>query len=554
MAVIAFEYKDFEREGFSKDQADKLIAAVGIEVEESDGAQIKINVTPNRPDLLDFVGVLRAIRNFSEKKVPQEGFYKVKDESMLTITVERPVMKIRPYISGMVVKNLDLSGNKLKNLINFTEKFADTYGRKRKKLAIGIHNLDAIKGGLDYTADAAGSITPLNGPGKKMGFDQVMKEHEKGTAYQAAIPEYGTKKALYPHLKDDDKVIALIPITNCEETRVTEKTTELFVDITGTSLATVRNAAALLACSFIDAGADVYPITIDYPKGAETTPVLEYGTRKLSVRKADLTLGVALGRHNIVQLANKMGYVAAKLGNSVALYIPPYRVDVIDERDLIEDLAISFGYDNIVPLPVSGFADGLAQDTMEQENRLATFMVGLGFMESVNSSLTSEKVNFGNLRRAGTKDTYVSIVDAKTTNITMLRTDLLPSLLQNLQDSTGERMPHRLFEVGRVFAVYGDRLVEAVHLGFVSCHARANFAEAKAAAEEIMAFSGIDSVKFTQHSNNAFIEGRCAAVSAGLEVLGVMGEIHPEVLGNFGLEEPAVGAELIVIKEIKYEV
>jgi len=178
---------------------------------------------------------------------------------------------------------------------------------------------------------------------------------------------------------------------------------------------------------------------------------------KMSLRRADFTLGIVLGRHNVVSFANKMGYVAAKYGNSILFFIPPYRLDVISERDLIEDVAIAFGYDNIQPIPVTGVADGLAKDTAEQENRIATTMVGLGYSEAINSILTNETTNFENMQRQYKEGTYVQIADAKTEQITMVRTDITPSLLQNLSISTNERMPQRLFEIGRVFQLDATR-------------------------------------------------------------------------------------------------
>ncbi len=169
MAIVTFELKDFKRLDIPWEKIEEAILNMGIEIEEKTDTEIKINATPNRPDLLDFVGLTRAIENFTGKKDPRQDFYKIKNEPVLTIEVTQNVRKVRPYIAGIVVKNVDLSGNMLKYLINFTEKFADTYGRKRKKLAIGVHNLDVIKGNITYDASEDESFVPLNGT-KKMSF------------------------------------------------------------------------------------------------------------------------------------------------------------------------------------------------------------------------------------------------------------------------------------------------------------------------------------------------------------------------------------------------
>ncbi len=554
MAVVGFEIKDFESLGYTKGRLAELLPAVGLEVEGMTDAEVRTNVTPNRPDLLDFIGVLRLLDSFTGKSVPNEGRYTIKNQPVMNIEVAKEVKEVRPFIAGLVVKNVDLSGNTLKYLISFTDKFADTYGRRRAKLAIGLHNLDAIEGSeLVYGAAAGGEeqhFVPLNSA-KQMSFSEAVRSTEKGRTYGYTLGGAGTR---YPFLKDSKKVLALIPIINSEATRVTEKTRELFVDITGTSRGTIDNAANLLACSFMYSGAEVYPVTVEYKNGAEVTPKPAYREVKVSLRNAERTLGVELGRHNVIGLANKMGYVAAKYGGNVQFFVPPYRVDVLNDQDVIEDLAISFGYDNIVAAPVSGYVDGLADELTEEENDMAVFMIGIGYTEAINSSLTNEKVNFENMRRKASADKYISIADSKTLSVSMLRTALLPALMQNLRESMNERMPHRMFEIGRVYGLEDKRPREAIHIALVSEHARANFAEIRSAVDEILKYTEMKDVEFKEARDEAFIAGRCASVVAGDNVVGVLGEMHPEVLERFGLEEPTVGAELTIVKEIKYEV
>ncbi|MFI5412271.1 MAG: phenylalanine--tRNA ligase subunit beta [Candidatus Micrarchaeales archaeon] len=550
MAIVTFELKDFKKLDIPWDKIEEAILSMGIEIEEKTDSEIKVGVTPNRPDLLDFNGLARSIENFTGKRNPQQDFYKIKNEPMLTIEVTPEVRKIRPYIAGIVVKNADLSGNMLKYLINFTEKFTDTYGRKRRKLAIGIHNLDVIKGNITYTASENESFVPLNGS-KKMSFKEIIENHEKGITYQSTIESTGSK-TLYPLIKDSEKILAMIPITNSDATKVTEKTTELFIDITGTSITTIRNAAALIACSFMYAGAEVYPVTVAYENGAEITPELNYTEIKVSMKKADKTLGVDTGKHNVIALANKMGHTAAKYGNSVLFYVPPYRVDVLGEQDIIEDIAVAYGYDRIVPVPVYGTTDGLASDQSENENRLATLMLGLGYTESINSILTNEKMQFENFGFEYKKENFISIAEAKTANITMLRFTIAAGLMENLADSRSERMPQRLFEIGRVFSLEKDKVNESLQLGIVSEHSKANFDEMRNVVDRIMKFMNLD-YKIEQSSSPAFIEGRHAVIKVKGEVIGGVGEFHPKVLLNFGIEEPVVCAGINIIKDVKYD-
>ncbi len=550
MAIISFDIRDLRIQGVPQEKVLEAILGLGIEIEEKTSKELKLNITPNRPDLLDFTGLVRAIENFAGKRVPRENFYRIKNKPELTISVTEEVYTIRPYIAGMVVKNADLSGNMLKYLINFTDKFADTYGRRRKKLAIGIHSLNAIKGNITYTASGEGSFKPLNST-RPMSFSDIINGHDKGAAYRDTIPKNESGRTLYPYIADSEKTLALIPIINSDATKLSPKTRDLFIDITGTSKTTIRNAAALLACSFMYAGAGVYPVIVSYPMSKETTPALSYDEIKVSLKVADETLGIEAGRHNVITLANRMGYVASKYGSSVLFYVPPYRVDVLNDQDAIEDIAVAFGYDRIVPMPVKGIAEGLASEQYELEDGLASFMVGLGYSEAVNSMLTNEKLNFDSVMKKYEEESYVSVADAKTSSITMLRTSLLPGLLQNLAGSRAEKLPQRLFEIGRVFSLSKGKIKESVKLLVVSEHAKANFAEMRSVADSLLKYMGI-SYKVKPGESSANIEGRTASIVVGDEIMGRIGEVHPQVLENFGLEEPVVSLSLTLVKEVKY--
>jgi phenylalanyl-tRNA synthetase beta chain len=126
----------------------------------------------------------------------------------------------------------------------------------------------------------------------------------------------------------------------------------------------------------------------------------------------------------------------------------------------------------------------------------------------------------------------------------MLRTSILHELLQNLGISKNERMPQRLFETGSVFSVSGGKPEEYPRIALVSEHAKANFAEIKSVVESALRHMAVGDYSIEEAHDGAFIDGRCAFVKAGGAAIGIFGEIHPEVLEMFGLEEPVVAAEM----------
>jgi phenylalanyl-tRNA synthetase beta chain len=341
-----------------------------------------------------------------------------------------------------------------------------------------------------------------------------------------------------------NNIMGMIPIINSEFTRVTAQAKNLFIDITGTSKNGIDQACRLLACSLIDMGSEVHPCTVSYAAKKETGPILEYKDVKVKITEIQRSLGVPIDLDKVIGLANKLGHVAAKYNSLLLARVAPYRVDVMNEQDIVEDIAIAYGYDRIDPLPVLGAFQGVPDEAIEYANKLAMIMVGLGFTEAMNTYLTNERVNSGSMMHKYDADETVRVSYSKTENMTMLRTNILHELLQNLSESRSERMPLRLFEIGSIFSVKGGKAAEGRNMAFVSEHSKANFAEIKSFTESALRHMHIDSYTVEDARDNAFIEGRCASVKVKGRSIGHFGELHPKVLENFGLEEPTVAAEL----------
>ncbi len=547
MAIVTFELADLKLLGVSKEDVQSAVDKLGMSLESIDESEVSIDVTPNRADMLHITGFAKAVEYLLGKKVPKEKFYSIKNNPILKVNVTGAVKKIQPFIAVAVVKNIDLSGNKLKNLVNFTEKFCDTYGRKRKKLSMGIYNFDAISGELEYGAMPDGEFIPL-GASRKQGFREILKTHPKGIEYSGIL---GKTKA-YPVLKDSKNILALIPIVNSENTKVTAETRNLLIDITANSRNAAEQAMNLMACTAIDMGADLYPCEIVYKKKSMITPNLEYRRMRIRKSRAENTLGFWLQDNKIINLVNKLGYVGAKYGKYTLVYVPPYRLDVLNDQDIIEDIAIAYGYDKIAPMPILGSAIGKPYRLTEYANKASVLMVGLGFSEAMNHYLTNERLNFEKIEGEADEKSVITVAYAKTDAITMLRTTLLPSLMENLENSIHEKMPQKLFEIGKTFHLDKDKVIERTKLAMVSEHSKADYSEIKSTVERFLNFAGISDYKLAESKLKAFIDGRAADIIVKGETIGSFGEISPKVLRNFKLEEPVVAAEISVDDTYKY--
>jgi len=371
-------------------------------------------------------------------------------------------------------------------------------------------------------------------------FEKVLRS-EAGVEYKAAA---GGK---YIALSDSKKVIALIPVINSEETRVTENTKNLFIDITGTSQKAVEDISSLLACSFMDQNAKVSTIAVNYGKKKVVLPSIASKEERISIHDIDRTIGAKLSESDLIALANRLGYKGSKYGNSILLEVPPYRMDVLNYQDIIEDIAIAFGYSNIVPLPVMGNSFGHRSAITGLCNDLEATMTGLGFDQAINNYITNDETQFDRMGQKREQN-LVTIAYSKTASLTALRSWILPSLLTDLSASQHERMPLKLFEIGSVFKVERRKAVEGINLAFVSEANGINFSEAKAYVEAI-ASSLEMKIVIEGTENPAFIKGRCAGIFMNGKQIGTLGEIHPNVLKNFSITEPTIAAEISLIAE-----
>ncbi len=541
MPVISFNKKyvyGLLGSGIDEKKLEEQVTKLGFEVESVDSENISLEVTANRLDLLDAVGFARALKNFMHKS--SKFSYEIKNkEPAFSITVDPSVKRIRPFISGIAAYGVKMDESALANMINYTEKLCETYGRNRRKIAIGLHDLDSVKPPMSYKASGDMSYVPLGNEGA-MKFSEVLEGHEKGRQYGSIIK--GAKKSYYPALIDSEGVMSFIPILNSDRTRITTATRNVFVDITGTSEYAVNKIPDLIAASLMDLGAEVRKVRIDYGKKHIDTPETERRYITIPLSKAEKEIGVEIGYNNIISLANKMGYEAALIGNNIRFSVPEYRLDVIDEQDIIEDIAIGYGYDYINPLSVFYSQQGSLEERTKFNRKVVEIMIGLGFSEMTNSYLTNASTNFEKPCIEDRKEA-IRLKDSKTETISMMRTWILPSLLSNLGMSSHERMPQDIFELDMAFCVKSGKPVESHRLGCVSINPKSNFNEVKAAVEGLLSALGKEH-SISEYRHGSFIDGRCAEISIDGKGMGFFGELHPKVLKNFGIEEPGTAFEL----------
>jgi len=412
-----------------------------------------------------------------------------------------------------------------------------TIGRNRRRMAIGVHDLSKIKFPLTYKAvDKNFSFVPLDFD-REMTVEEILNEHPKGKKFAFILEG----KNVYPMIVDaDGEAISFPPIINAEKTRVTEKTTDLFIDVTGFD-EYVDKALNILATMLADRGGVIESVEVIYPDKAFVSPDLS--PRKMDVSKEEIygLLGFKPSDEEIRVALERMRFGVEKIDDKiVSVLVPPYRADIMHEWDVIEDIAIGYRYDRIEPEYPKTMGIGKSHPWNDLREVVKEIMIGLGFLEVITFTLTNERVQYDWMkRRAERWKDYVPLMKPLTEDHTIVRTDLLPKLLEVLAVNKHHPMPQRIFEVGDVVVGMKNRL----RLACCITHSRANFAEIRGVVQAVMRELNLD-WDVEESGDQAFIEGRRADVIVGGKKVGVFGEIHPEVLEKFDITNPVAGFEL----------
>lgn len=549
MPVVSVKLRDFCSLiglDLSIDDLRNRMPMMGVAWERDYEDGFDVEVFPNRPDMFSVEGLARAYAGF----IGVSGGLRSYDvrENGPVVYVDRSMASIRPYILVALIDGVEISECFLESMIQLQEKLHLSYCRDRRKASIGIHDASRLEYPLIYKAVGGDELRF-----KPLDFDEeltpkeIIEKHPKGIAYGHLIRSYG----LYPILMDArGRVLSMPPIINGEFTRVTTSTKRLLIDVTGLDMDVVSSVMKILVCNICERGGVIYRgeaiYEYDTPLGMHVrAPILEPYTMKLDLSRACRLIGVDIGVEEALKLLKRMRYDAKVIDEkTIEVYIPPYRVDIMHWVDLAEDLLIAFGYDKVEPV-IPAIATIGGESSIELFTRkVREIMVGLGFQEVMTYILTNPTDQFDLMRIE--RSPYVEIENPKTLEFTMCRLWLLPCLMKVLALNKHNPYPQKIFEADDVVVLDQSSETGARNLrkmAAASAHTEADFAEAKAIAEALMRCLGLKA-SYKPLTHPSFIDGRAAAVEVDGEEIGFLGEIHPEILENLGLENPVAALEV----------
>ncbi|MBI2148558.1 phenylalanine--tRNA ligase subunit beta [Candidatus Woesearchaeota archaeon] len=542
MPTINVNKKEFLKnigKKLSDEAIEEKISMMGVAVEEVKDNEIIVEVFPNRPDLLSEYGLARAASTFLGTS---KGLKKYNvNESNYVLRVEK-TLENWSYAVAAVVKGLRLNDTKIREIIQIQEKLGITFLRNRKKGGLGLYPLEKIKFPVKFTSELKEKIKyrPLEYP-KVLSAEEILEKHPTGIKYKHLVQ--GWKK--FPIFIDSkNTLMSMPPIINSHDVgKITEDTTDVFVECTGPDFKTINAALNILVTALADMGGRIYEVKCVYGKKTYIIPNLKSEEVKIDVDYIKKRIGLDLKPYEVSRLLEKMGYGIKKKGKDLFALVPAYRADVIHQIDLAEDVAIAYGYDNLKE-EIPNVATIAEENKFEVfKRKISNVLTGLGLLETHTYNLTSKE---NQTIKMNINIKCVELLNSLNEEYNVLRAWMIPSLIQILKENKHNEYPQNIFCSGNVFSHDSEKdtgIKESIRLAVVLSSTNANFTEIKQILDSLAkALDFKYQIKEVEHSS--FIPGRIGRISVNSVDIAYIGEIHPQVLENFNLEMPVAALEI----------
>lgn len=553
-------------------QIEDALFDFGMEIKnQSNTGEWEIEIKAERSDMVSLQGVARALRAYLEISpgMPKWQIKKLKN-SEYEVNVDSSVAKVRPYTVAAVIKGLKFDDKKIKEVIWVQEKLHQTIARQRKKGAIGIYPMETIKWPISYKALKPEQIKfkPLEAT-KEMTGAEIIQKHPTGKEYAHLLSD----KSIYPIFVDsNNEILSMPPVINSEKTgRVNEKTKDIFIECSGFDLNFLSDLLNILVTMFADMGGGIYSVDVNYKNQisnqksikskklndkankSKTYPDLTPYEKIVDVKTANNTIGFNLNSKEAQKLLKKMMYdIVSVNGDKIKVKVPRIRTDIWHEIDIIDDLTRAYGFNNLKPTFPNVSTIGETLPLSDLKENLSELLMGLGFLETYTFGLTSiedqyVKMNLISEDKKPFKD-YIPLKDSAEKGLNVIRTWMIPEQLKCLRNNMNNSLPQKIFDCNFVVIPNNSKDVLSENVMKLSAMITNNvvtFTEIKQILDNLMLSLDIK-ITLEPIKHPSFLEGRTGKILVGKKEIGIIGEINPVVLQNFGLANPVVAFELNV--------
>ena len=557
---------------FSDLEFESLCFKFGLEVESNEivGTEkyFKIDCPANRHDLLSSEGLAMALRSYiGLSSFP--GITLQHTQSPTKVKVLPAVKTIRPFVSCAILRNVTFTAESLESFIEYQEKLHQSLCRKRSLASVGTHDLDKLSLPIRYDAWSKAEIkftplkqaTPLCCAGN--GLADFYRNDKHIFPYVGLLSGYEK----YPVIVDSQsKILSLPPIINSAQTEVTVSTKNIFVEVTGVDQNKVNTLLNLMVASFsslCEKKFTVEAVDIGTDEGKHSTPILNDTlitcSRQSFAKRIGIPVEALENSENLRELLQKMQLKPFESKTDAGYFtvsVPPNRPDILHECDIMEDIAIAYGYDKLVKerQEVKTVSEGRQTKFGKLSKAIKAELAHAGYCESLSFSLCSHDEAFHDCLKSDDGKTAVRILNPQTKEFQICRPALLPGILKTVASNLKEALPIRLFEVSDVVLKSEQCEVGARNehrLGCFHAHGESSsFENIRGTLDYLFQKLDIKNWHLKPNSSllSSYMNGRCAEIfmdtDSGAFSVGHMGVLHPKILNNFGIPFPCSYLEI----------
>ncbi|MDD5427904.1 MAG: phenylalanine--tRNA ligase subunit beta [Candidatus Omnitrophica bacterium] len=531
---------------------------------------LEIEVTANRPDWLSYIGVARELSAITGNKLKVPVVPKIKpskEKAGIKISIEEK--NLCPRYTARIIKNV---------------KIADSPDMLKKKLdAMNLRPVNNVVDITNFCLFETGEPMHAFDLDKIQGGEIIVRKARKG---EKIITIDGVERTLADSMlviADKVKAIAIAGVMGGINTEVTAATKNILLEAASFDQISVRRTARSLGISTdssyrFERKVDINNIEhssdraatlikdlargeicnfIDIGRGAPSTKAIT-----LRLAKLEATLGLEIPSVAVKRILNSLGLTIKRSSKkAITAQPPPFRYDLNNEIDIIEEIARIYGY-NKIPNTIPNIVEQAKKIPLEVviEKQTRTILTGLGADEIITYSLLGKNALSG----LGIADNTVAEIKNPLSNEQeIMRPNLVPGMLSSMLWNINRKSKDlKLFEIGRIYLKGSEaKFSEKKHLAIGITGEKANWAEGarqcnffdlKGMAETLLASLGITNTAFKYAANDIYSRSCSASVDIEGENIGTMGEVSRKISNNFDIKETVYFCELSLDAILKY--
>ena len=510
---------------------------MGTDIDTCDENVLDIEIFPDRPDLLSPETLFHGMMPFLHDSPPSPRL--AVKPGTISMRVAPELSDIRPVILGAVVRGLELDEDIIKRLMDHQEKLHFALGRGRKRASIGVHDLSTLEPPFRVeSVERSHSFIPL-AMDDEMTIDEILEKHPKGVDYAHLLDGMDKVPIIFD---SNDAVLSFPPIINGDHTTVTEKTRDIFIDVTGLDLRACEASLMLICLQLSVLGGQVESVRVTTCEGKDWsingTPIEHKVEREL----VEGILGNSFTDDEIEEAIRRMGgQYKGDLSGVLSILMPRWRFDILHPIDLVEEVAIGHGYDDLAYDVPKAPLTAIPRQDGHLRRRIREALQGLGLVQIQSLTLSNDSDQFTSMRWK--KDGAITrMTNPITTEHTILRQNILPGLLRLLAANRHHDLPQGVYELGTVVIDHKNR----DRFAFLVAENSGGFSSLRGRIQALMRDLGCQDWTLEVLEDGPWLEGRSASIIVNGITVGECGELDPHVSESFDLNVPMSGAQIDV--------